>query len=73
MNRDPAFARFMVMNAVRVTGVVLVLLGMLAVSDRIGLPREAGYVLLVVGVVEIFVMPQILARKWRTPPAPPFE
>jgi len=73
MSRDPAFGRFMVMNAVRFTGVVLVLLGILVVRDRLELPREAGYVLLVVGVIEIFVMPQILARKWRTPPSPPFE
>lgn len=73
MNGDPAFARFMVMNAVRFTGVVLVLLGIAVVRGVLELPHEAGYVLLVIGVAEIFVIPQILARKWRTPPQPPFE
>lgn len=73
MNNDPAFARFMVLNAVRFAGVLLVLVGIAVVRGVIELPREAGYVFLVVGIVEIFVMPQILARKWRTPPSPPFE
>jgi membrane protein YdbS with pleckstrin-like domain len=61
----------MVLNAVRIVGVVLVLLGILVVRDVLQLPHEAGYVLLVAGVFEIFVMPQILARKWRTPPTEP--
>jgi hypothetical protein len=58
--------RFMVINLIRTMGVGMVLLGILISSGKIDLPVEAGYVLLAIGVVDIFLVPQLLAKRWST-------
>lgn len=67
--RDPAAARFAVINITRIGGVACVLVGMLIASDRIlpGAPDWVGYPFLALGLVGAFVAPVLLARKWRTP------
>ena len=65
--KDPAAARFAVIQAVRLSGVVFVTAGILVASGRSPLPDLAGYALLVVGLIDVFVIPPILVRKWRTP------
>jgi hypothetical protein len=68
---DPAKARFAVIQLARLFGVVLVLLGVLIQAGRIAalawVPQWAGYVLIAVGLVDTFVMPTLLARRWRSP------
>lgn len=63
--------RFVVLNAVRVTGVILFVLGLALTQDGIDLAGELnhfiGYIFVIVGLAEMLVMPQILARRWRTP------
>lgn len=70
--RDPAAARWAVIQVVRLVGVATVLVGVLHQAGRIaileGIPAWFGYVLIAVGVVEVFYMPLLLARRWRTPP-----
>lgn len=67
--RDPAFLRFVIINAVRILGVVAMLLGILADTGRIlpGAPQIVGLALLSMGVMGAFVLPTVLVRKWRTP------
>ena len=65
--KDPAAARFAIIQAVRLSGVGLVIVGMLALSGRLSLPDWIGYPLLAVGLADIFLIPQVLVRKWRTP------
>jgi hypothetical protein len=65
--RDPAAARFAIIQAVRLSGVGFVIAGILMASARTPLPEWIGYPLLAAGLVEVFVIPQILVRKWRTP------
>lgn len=64
-------ARWMTIQAARILGVALVVLGILLVRDVVDIAGESnhliGYVFIVVGLVDSFVMPQMLARKWRTP------
>ena len=60
--------RWLVINAVRVAGVAMVLVGILGLRGVIEYPDVAGYILLVVGLFDIFAVPLLLARKWRTPP-----
>ena len=67
MNEDPARGRFMTIQLLRLSGVALVLAGLLAVRGKIGLPAEAGYVMLAAGLAGVFLVPQWLARKWKTP------
>lgn len=70
-DRDPAVARFAVLQAVRLTGAMLVLLGVLALSQRMpalaGIPEIAGYVIIAVGLADFFVIPLLLARRWKSP------
>ena len=67
MSADPARNRFFVMNAVRFAGVAQIILGMLAAGGRLELPEWAGWVLIVNGALDAFVIPQFLARRWRSP------
>jgi membrane protein YdbS with pleckstrin-like domain len=60
--------RFIIINLVRLIGTAMVLASMLILADAIEAPYALGYVLLGLGLVEIFAIPQVLARKWRTPP-----
>jgi hypothetical protein len=64
---DRARNRYFVISAIRMSGVIFVLLGALIVRGIVELPVEVGYVLLAVGLFDTFVVPQLLARKWRTP------
>ena len=60
--------RWMVINALRVAGVAMVLVGLLIVREVIPEPAWAGYIILAVGLADVFLVPLLLARKWRTPP-----
>ena len=64
---DPARARFIIIQALRWSGVALVLLGLLVVNHRIDLPMIAGYVMLAVGLIDAFAMPIVLAKLWKSP------
>lgn len=67
--QDPAVARFAIINAVRLMGVACVLVGILIANGQLfaGAPLWIGYLLLANGLIDVFVIPLILARKWRTP------
>ncbi|MBD3729007.1 MAG: hypothetical protein IE933_04810 [Sphingomonadales bacterium] len=66
--RDPAAARFAVISILRLMGVAMVLGGVVIVSGNSSLPQWAGWVLVVIGMGDTFIVPQMLARRWRTPP-----
>lgn len=68
MTDDAARSRFIVISAARTAGVAMVVIGMLMSAEVIPGPAIAAYILVAVGVIDTFVVPQILARKWRTPP-----
>ena len=69
---DPAFPRWLALQGVRFAGVVTVLIGILIEAGRLpvfaGIPAWFGYVLAVIGLIEIFALPRILARRWKSPP-----
>ena len=67
MNGDPAKARFFIIQAMRWSGLALVLVGLLVINDRIDLPSEAGYAIFLVGLVDALIMPSVLARLWKSP------
>ena len=68
---DPAAARWAILQAVRAAGVAMVLLGLVIVARRafVAVPDELGYALVVAGLVDTFVAPRLLARRWRSPPS----
>jgi hypothetical protein len=59
--RDPAIARFAVLQLVRLSGTLLVLAGALVASRKVGwlsgLPEAAGYVLMAAGLADFFALP----------------
>ena len=63
-NDDQARNRWAVIQVVRAGGVVMAILGLLTIEGIVPLPEVAGYVLLALGLVEVFLMPTLLARKW---------
>jgi hypothetical protein len=68
MNEDLAKKRFIVMQMVRLAGVAIAMIGLLAIAGKIDLPREAGIALFVVGLIEAMLLPTLLVRNWKTPP-----
>lgn len=61
-----AMRRFMIINAVRFSGVLMTLLGILIANGIWDLPPEIGYVVAVLGVAETFFVPTMLSRRWST-------
>lgn len=68
MSEDSARNRIIVIQVVRIMGVALVLFGLLVIAGRFDLPGEAGYVIALIGLVDTFVAPILLARRWKSPP-----
>ena len=64
---DTARSRWMIITMQRVLGAGMILLGMLVIEGAVAMPRVAGYVFIGVGLIDVFLVPRILARKWRTP------
>lgn len=66
--RDPAFARFMVIQAVRVAGLAMFIFGVLAANGKApwpsGAPIEWAWALALIGASEAFLVPTLLARMW---------
>jgi hypothetical protein len=67
VSEDVARGRFLVINVLRLGGVAMVIVGILVVERMFDLPDVAGYVLIGAGLIDIFLVPQMLARKWRSP------
>lgn len=68
-----AKGRFMMINAMRIGGLLMILAGIAVLQDVLPLPMWTAYLLLVLGMVEMFVFPRFMARMWstndRNPPA----
>lgn len=64
---DQAKGRFLVLQMLRLSGIALVVLGLLIINGSIGLPAFAGYAILAVGVLDALFVPPLLARIWKTP------
>jgi len=65
---EQARHRWSLIQAARAGGVILAILGLLIAEDIVSAPRWAGYLSLAAGLVGVFLVPRMLARKWRTPP-----
>ena len=69
---DPAAARWFTIQAVRLLGVACVVVGLLDTAGKFplfdGLPEWVGYLLIANGLFDVFVVPAMMARRWRSPP-----
>ena len=59
-------ARFLTIQAVRLSGVALAVLGALVLGQILPLPEFVGYIFLALGAVDVFILPIFLAKRWRS-------
>jgi hypothetical protein len=59
--------RYFTIQAVRLAGVVMVLLGILVLNDKLAWPRLAGYFLVLDGLFNALFLPTLMAKRWKTP------
>ena len=64
---DPAQARWIMLQLMRLGGVLLAVGGLVIIGGAIAGPPALGYGLLAFGLFEFFVMPVMLAKRWKTP------
>ena len=64
---EVARGRWLAINALRLGGVAMVIAGMLGTRQVLAIPAIAAYALIAVGLLDIFLVPKFLARKWRSP------
>ena len=63
---DPALAKFAVLQLVRLVCIGVVLSGAALYVGRIGDDPLLGGALLVAGVAGFFLLPRLLARRWKS-------
>ena len=70
---DPARNRFFLMQGARIGGTIICLLGLLLWQGDTFVRGGSiiGFPVALAGIAISFLAPRHLARKWRTPPAPP--
>ena len=68
---DAARKNWMVIQLMRAGGVAFAVLGIMMARDVVVIGGEnnrvVGYGFIVIGLLDAFVVPQYLARKWRSP------
>lgn len=62
--------RFFTIGAIRLGGAVTIALAVAIAFGRIpAVPEVVGYGLLLIGVIEMILLPQILVKRWKSPPS----
>lgn len=64
---DPAAGRYAIMQLARFGGMAMVVIGAAMLGGAIQGPREIAIALFIGGAVEFFLVPLMLARRWRSP------
>lgn len=61
--------RFLVINICRITGAVILVIGLAVIARGVfGLPKAAGYLLFLVGMVDFLLVPVFLSKRWKSTP-----
>lgn len=61
--------RFLVINICRITGAVMLVIGLAVIARGVlGLPKAAGYLLFLVGMVDFLLAPVFLSKRWKSKP-----
>ena len=63
-SENQAKQRFLFLNALRISGVLFVFLGIAVVRQAIEWPVEVGYLFILLGLVDVFFLPLLMARRW---------
>ena len=61
--------RFLVINLCRIIGAILLVLGLAAIArGAFGIPKAAGYLLFLVGMLNFLLVPVFLSKRWKSKP-----
>ena len=61
--------RFLVINICRITGAIMLVIGLAVIArGAFGLPKSAGYVLFLVGMIDFLMVPVFLSKRWKSTP-----
>lgn len=59
--------RFLVLNLVRISGAIILVIGLAVIANGVfGLPVAAGYVLFLIGIIDFMLVPLLLAKRWKS-------
>ncbi len=61
-----AKSRFIMISMMQLGGALMVVAGLAVLQGVLPLPMWTAYLLLVMGLFELFVIPQMLAKIWNT-------
>jgi hypothetical protein len=61
-----AARRYWALQLIRLTGLGLVIMGAMILAGTLEQSEAVGACLLVIGAVDFFAMPLVLARKWKS-------
>lgn len=57
--------RFFILQLIRLSGAAMALFGAIIISGRVIDFPELGYLLLVLGALEFFLLPNFISKSWR--------
>jgi hypothetical protein len=61
--------RFLVINLCRITGAIMLVVGLAVIArEAFGLPKAAGYLLFLVGLLDFLLVPVFLSKRWKSKP-----
>jgi len=61
--------RFLVINLCRITGAIMLVVGLAVIArEAFGLPKAAGYLLFLVGMLDFLLVPVLLSKRWKSKP-----
>lgn len=61
--------RFLVINICRITGAIMLVIGLAVIArEAFGLPKAAGYVLFAFGLLDFLLVPVFLSKRWKSTP-----
>ncbi|MGL4312460.1 MAG: hypothetical protein ACRCSO_00585 [Sphingomonas sp.] len=68
---DPARARYYIMALAWLGGAVIAVIGIILAARATGDGQHwVGVAVTLLGLVDMAIMPRLLAQRWRTPPQP---
>ena len=64
---DAAQLRYQIISLIRLMAAAQVVLGVVIIGGKLGLPYVVGAALVLTGVLEFFLIPRLVAGRWKSP------
>ena len=61
--------RFLVINLCRITGAIMLVVGLAIIArEAFGLPKALGFGLVLIGMIGFMLVPVLLSKRWKSTP-----